>query len=53
MATARINVFCTNEELSDWLAIIASKYQLHSIWFALQDEYSQQLNILTEKKSLL
>ncbi|BDI35201.1 hypothetical protein EsCd1HHP049_00660 [Escherichia sp. HH154_1D] len=49
MATARINVFCTNEELSDWLAIIASKYQLHSIWFALQDEYSQQLNILTEK----
>lgn len=49
MATARINVFCTTEELSNWLAIIVSKYQLHSIWFTLQDDYSKQLNILTEK----
>ena len=49
MATARINVFCTNEELSNWLAIVASKYKLHSIWFTLQDEYSKQLNVLTEK----
>lgn len=51
MATARINVFCTTEELSNWLAIIVSKYQLHSIWFTLQDDYSKQLNILTEKNS--
>lgn len=49
MATARINVFCTTEELSNWLAIIVSKYQLHSIWFTHQDDYSKQLNILTEK----
>ncbi len=49
MATAGINVFCTNEELSNWLAIVASKYKLHSIWFTLQDEYSKQLNVLTEK----
>ncbi|WP_240246622.1 hypothetical protein [Escherichia sp. MOD1-EC7003] len=53
MATARINVFCTNEELSDWLATIASKYKLLSIWFTLQDEYSQQLYILTEKIPVL
>ncbi len=49
MTTARINIFCTIEELSNWLAIIVSKYQLHSIWFTLQDDYSKQLNILTEK----
>ncbi len=49
MATARINVFCTTEELSNWLAIIVSKYQLYSILFTLQDDYSEQLNILTEK----
>lgn len=35
----RINVFCTPEELIQWLSLLVMQYELEALWFSYDDEY--------------